>query len=80
MCPPDVLVCLVTLDAQSLGAEAFVGIKIVDHAPDGIHHPIVTMARYQPMPQATPPPAAVAAATPPPPTIGELRSSKAGIK
>ena len=39
--------CLVTLDAQSLGAEAFVGIKIVDHAPDGIHHPIVTMARYQ---------------------------------
>ncbi|XP_038065824.1 AT-rich interactive domain-containing protein 2-like [Patiria miniata] len=64
----DVLVCLVTLDAQSLGAEAFVGIKIVDHAPDGIHHPIVTMARYQPMSQATPPPPqnAGTAATPPP--------------
>lgn len=41
----DVLVCLITLDAQSLGAEAFVGIKIVDHVPDGIHHPIVTMGR-----------------------------------
>ncbi|XP_033107914.1 SWI/SNF nucleosome remodeling complex component-like [Anneissia japonica] len=39
----DVLVCLVTLDAQSLGQDAFIGIKIVDHAPDGIHHPIVTM-------------------------------------
>eukprot|EP00057_Strongylocentrotus_purpuratus_P012096 XP_011666570.1 PREDICTED: AT-rich interactive domain-containing protein 2 [Strongylocentrotus purpuratus] len=41
----DVLVCLITLDAQSLGADAFVGIKIVDHVPDGIHHPIVTMGR-----------------------------------
>ena len=63
--------CLVTLDAQSLGAEAFLGIKIVDHAPDGIHHPIVTMARYQPMSQTPPPPNAVA--TPPPP---QLSSSK----
>ncbi|XP_033628759.1 AT-rich interactive domain-containing protein 2-like [Asterias rubens] len=60
----DVLVCLVTLDAQSLGADAFLGIKIVDHAPDGVHHPIVTMARYQPVSQ-TPPPSNAAAHTPP---------------
>ncbi|XP_063969942.1 AT-rich interactive domain-containing protein 2-like [Lytechinus pictus] len=46
----DVLVCLITLDAQSLGADAFLGIKIVDHVPDGIHHPIVTMGK----PGATP--------------------------
>ncbi|XP_071483533.1 uncharacterized protein [Diadema antillarum] len=52
----DVLVCLVTLDAQSLGADAFVGIKIVDHAPDGIHHPIVTMGSAHGTATSTPPP------------------------
>lgn len=35
----DVLVCLVTLDAQSLGADAFVGIKIIDPNPEAQHHP-----------------------------------------
>ena len=48
------LVCLVTMDAQSLGADAFVGIKIVDHVPDGIHHPIVTMGRPGTTPSVPP--------------------------
>lgn len=37
--PSDILVCLVTLDAQSLGADAFLGIKIIDPNPEGIHQP-----------------------------------------
>ncbi|XP_071941870.1 uncharacterized protein [Antedon mediterranea] len=51
----DVLVCLVTLDAQSLGQDAFIGIKIVDHAPDGIHHPIVTINQQGSMAQVRAP-------------------------
>nr|XP_002739799.2 PREDICTED: AT-rich interactive domain-containing protein 2-like [Saccoglossus kowalevskii] len=48
----DILVCLVTLDANSLGPDAFVGVKVVEHAPMESSSMVVP----RPQPQVTPPP------------------------
>ncbi|XP_070532120.1 AT-rich interactive domain-containing protein 2-like [Ptychodera flava] len=56
----DILVCLVTLDANYLGADAFVGVKVVEHAPhEPLHSSMVmntSVSVARPQPQITPPP------------------------
>ncbi|XP_078000229.1 uncharacterized protein LOC144452899 [Glandiceps talaboti] len=60
----DILVCLVTLDANSLGADAFVGVKVVEHAPiDSLHAAMMSSAPVvRPQPQITPPPSVMSTA------------------
>lgn len=77
----DILVCLVTLDAQSLGADAFVGIKIIDPNPEGIHQPHSSGGVSRPgfHHAATPPPPAPTPHHPHQVTPGSKSPGRGGV-